>query len=154
LLKPLDDHRTRWRFAETYVYGYLNRVRSSRMIERETRRNIEVMWLVNRVSPTYKTIADFRRTIRQPLSLSPGIHSLLPWTAIIWWGTAAIDGTRIEGAASRKQVVMPKRLAEQMAALDQKIEEYLRVLNEADQHESEGILSKYGQAGSEGVVFQ
>jgi transposase len=44
-----------------YVYGYLNRVRSSRMIERETRRNIEVMWLVNRVSPTYKTIADFRR---------------------------------------------------------------------------------------------
>jgi transposase len=44
-----------------YVYGYLNRVRSSRMIEWETRRNIEVMWLVNRVSPTYKTIADFRR---------------------------------------------------------------------------------------------
>jgi transposase len=44
-----------------YVYGYLNRVRSSRMIERETKRNIEVMWLVNRVSATYKTIADFRR---------------------------------------------------------------------------------------------
>ncbi|WP_090372712.1 transposase [Nitrosospira sp. Nl5] len=72
-----------------YVYGYLNRVRSSRMIERETRRNIEVMWLVNRVSPTYKTIADFRRDHSQAIcGRMPGIHWLLPRAAVVWRRTA------------------------------------------------------------------
>lgn len=122
-----------------YVYGYLNRVRSSRMIERETRRNIEVMWLVNRVSPTYKTIADFRRDHTQAIAgVCREFIRFCRGQQLFGGELLAIDGTRIEAAASRKQVVTPKRLAEQMAVLDQKIEGYLMALDEADRHEPEG----------------
>jgi hypothetical protein len=116
------------------------------MIERETRRNIEVMWLVNRVSPTYKTIADFRRDHAQAIV---GVcrefigfcrRQQLFGSELLAFGSEllAIDGTRIGAVASRKQVVTPKRLAEQMAVLDQKIGEYLLALDEADRHEPEG----------------
>ncbi|SEA70147.1 IS1182 family transposase [Nitrosospira multiformis] len=118
-----------------YVYGYLNRVRSSRMIERETRRNIEVMWLVNRVSPTYKTIADFRRDHAQAIvGVCREFICFCRGQQLFGGELLAIDGTRVEAAASRKQVVTPKRLAEQMAVLDQKIEGYLMALDEADRH--------------------
>ena len=50
-----------------YVYGYLNQVRSSRRLERESRRNVEVLWLLNRLSPDFKTIADFRKDNRQAI---------------------------------------------------------------------------------------
>ncbi len=121
-----------------YVYGYLNRVRSSRMIERETRRNIEVMWLVNRVSPTYKTIADFRRDHAQAIvGVCREFIGFCRGQQLFGGELMAIDGTRIEAVASRKQVVTPKRLAEQMAVLDQKIEGYLMALDEADRHEPE-----------------
>src|SRR6266568_5014698 len=50
-----------------YIYGYLNRVRSSRCLEREAARNVEVLWLINRVTPCFKTIADFRRVHAKPI---------------------------------------------------------------------------------------
>ncbi|WP_177219757.1 transposase [Nitrosospira multiformis] len=86
-----------------YVYGYLNRVRSSRMIERETRRNIEVMWLVNRVSPTYKTIADFRRDHAQAIvGVCREFIRFCRKQQLFGGELLAIDGTRIEAAASRQ----------------------------------------------------
>jgi transposase len=105
------------------------------MIERETRRNIEVMWLVNRVSPTYKTIPDFRRNHAQAIvGVCREFIGFCRGQQLFGGELLAIDGTRIEAAASRKQVVTPKRLAEQMAVLDQKIGEYLTALDEADRH--------------------
>jgi transposase len=122
-----------------YVYGYLNRVRSSRMIERETKRNIEVMWLVNRVSPTYKTIADFRRDHAQAIvGVCREFIRFCRRQQLFGGELLAIDGTRIEAVASRKQVITRKRLAEQMAVLDQKIGAYLTALDEADPHEPQG----------------
>jgi len=58
-----------------YIYGYLNRVRSSRRLAIETRRNIEVIWLLRRLTPDFKTIADFRRENRPAFRLSPGEKS-------------------------------------------------------------------------------
>jgi transposase len=52
-----------------YLYGYLNRIRSSRHLERESHRNVEVMWLIQRLTPDFKTIADFRRNNREPIRL-------------------------------------------------------------------------------------
>jgi hypothetical protein len=57
----------RWAKAKLYLYGYLNRVRSSRLLERETQRNIEVMWLLKKLQPDFKTIADFRNDNLEPL---------------------------------------------------------------------------------------
>jgi transposase len=80
-----------------YVYGYLNRVRSSRMIERETKRNIEVMWLVNRVSPIYKTIADFRRDHEQSIvDVCREFIRFCRGQQLFGGELLAIDGTRIE----------------------------------------------------------
>lgn len=106
------------------------------MIERETRRNIEVMWLVNRVSPTYKTIADFRREHAQAIvDVCREFIGFCRKQQLFGGELLAIDGTRIAAVASRKQVITPKRLAAQMAVLDQKIGEYLMALDEADRHD-------------------
>ena len=121
-----------------YVYGYLNRVRSSRMLEREARRNIEVLWLVNRVSPTYKTIADFRKDHAPAIiGVCREFIRFCRGQQLFGAELVAIDGSKIEAAASRKQVVTPKRLAEQMAVMDKKIGQYLTALDEADLHEGE-----------------
>ncbi|ODT86190.1 MAG: hypothetical protein ABS69_00065 [Nitrosomonadales bacterium SCN 54-20] len=86
------------------------------MIERETRRNIELMWLVNRVSPSYKTIADFRRDHAQAIvGVCREFIGFCRRQQLFGGELLAIDGTRIEAVASRKQVITPKRLAEQMA---------------------------------------
>ena len=61
-----------------YIYGYLNRVRSSRRLEREAQRNIEVIWLLRGLKPDFKTIADFRRDNRAPFARFPPVRALVP----------------------------------------------------------------------------
>lgn len=119
-----------------YVYGYLNRVRSSRLLERESARNIEVLWLVNRLKPTYKTIADFRKD--HPQAIIGVCREFIRFCRnqqLFGAELLAIDGTKIQAVASRKQVITPKRLQEQMAAIDEKVAEYLATLDEADRDE-------------------
>lgn len=119
-----------------YVYGYLNRVRSSRMIERESRRNMEVLWLVNRLTPTYKTIADFRKDHAQAIvGVCREFIRFCRWQQLFGAELLAIDGTKIQAVASRKQVMTPKRLQEQMVAIDKKVAEYLVAMDEADRQE-------------------
>lgn len=119
-----------------YIYGYLNRVRSSRLTEREARRNIEVLWLMNRVTPTYKTIADFRKDHAQAIvAVCRTFIQFCRGQQLFGAELLAMDGTKIQAVASRKQVVTPKRLAKQIAALDGKITEYLGAMDEADREE-------------------
>jgi transposase len=56
-----------------YIYGYLNRIQSSRRLEREAQRNVELMWLTERLAPDFKTIADFRRESRREFRRAPGL---------------------------------------------------------------------------------
>lgn len=119
-----------------YVYGYLNRVRSSRMIERETRRNMEVLWLVNRLTPTYKTIADFRKDHASAIvGVCREFIRFCRGQQLFGNELLAIDGTKIQAVASCKQVITPKRLQKQMAAIDKKVAEYLAAMDEADRQE-------------------
>lgn len=121
-----------------YVYGYLNQVRSSRRLEREARRNLEVLWLINRVAPSFKTIADFRKD--HPRSIVAVCRSFIAFCreqALFGSELLAIDGTKIAAVASRKKVVTPKKLAEQIAALDRKIGEHLKAMDEADKQEGD-----------------
>jgi transposase len=117
-----------------YVYGYLNRVRSSRKLEGETRRNLEVLWLINRVQPSYKTIADFRKDHAEAIvGVCRSCIQFCHGQALLGAELVAIDGTKIEAVASRKKVVTPKTLAEQAQAVERKIAEHLKAMCEAAQ---------------------
>ena len=119
-----------------YVYGYLNRVRASRRLEAETRRNVQVMWLINRVTPSFKTIADFRKD--HPKGIVGVCRAFIRFCreqSLFGAELLAIDGTKIAAVASRKQVITPDRIAKMNAAIDAKIAEYLAAMDEADRQE-------------------
>jgi transposase len=132
-----------------YVYGYVNRVRSSRRLEREAQRNVEVMWLIGRLTPAFKTIADFRKDHAPAIvGVCRSFVRFCREQALYGGEVVAIDGSKIEAVASRKKVVTPKRLAEQMAALDVKIAEYLAALDEADRRERPEALGRQDVAAA------
>jgi transposase len=127
-----------------YVYGYLNQVRSSRRLEREAGRNLEVLWLIRRLSPSFKTIADFRR--EHPEAIAGVCRAFVGFcrSQSLYGGKVlAVDGSKIEAVASRKQVITPKSLAKKAASIDGKIAEYLASMDQVDREE---------EAGSEPVV--
>jgi transposase len=121
-----------------YIYGYLNQIRSSRRLEREARRNVEVLWLISRVTPSFKTIADFRKDHAKALvGVCRAFIGFCRGQALFGSELLAIDGTKIAAVASRKKVITPKKLAEQIAAIDRKIGDYLKAMDEADRQEQD-----------------
>jgi transposase len=121
-----------------YAYGYLNRVRSSRLLVAETVRNVEVMWLINRVTPSFKTIADFRKDHAAAIvRVCRAFIAFCREQALFGAELLAIDGTKIAAVASRKQVITPERIAKQSEAIDRKINGYLAAMDTADQEEPE-----------------
>ena len=120
-----------------YIYGYMNQMRSSRRLEREAERNIEVQWLINRLAPSFKTIADFRRDHSAAiLGVTRAFMRFCQGQALYGGALVAIDGTRIEAVASRKKLLTPKGLAKRLAALDTKIAAYLGEMDVADREEA------------------
>src|SRR6266699_1165486 len=119
-----------------YVYGYLNRVRSSRRLAAEAQRNVEVMWLINRLTPAFKTIADFRKDHAQAIvGVCRAFIRFCREQALFGAELLAIDGTKIAAVASRKQVVTPQTIAKKNEAIDRKIAEHLASMDEADREE-------------------
>lgn len=81
-----------------YIYGYLNRLRSSRLLERETQRNVEVMWLLGKLMPDFKTIADFRKDNLTAIKLVCREFTLLCKKLELFGGELiAIDGSKFRG---------------------------------------------------------
>src|SRR5947209_4160551 len=116
-----------------YLYGYLNQIRSSRRLEREAKRNLELIWLLKGVTPGYRTIAGFRSDNWRALKAANVEFVLLARELGLTGGTlVAIDGAFFHGDASKASIVTRKRLAEQMAALDRDIEAYGRELEAND----------------------
>lgn len=119
-----------------YLYGYLNQVRSSRRLERETHRNVEVMWLINRVAPAFKTIADFRKDHAAAIvGVCRALIRFCREQSLFAGQLLAIDGSKIGAVASRKKVMTPKRIEKMTAAIDRKIAAYLATMDEADRQE-------------------
>ncbi|HEX8895688.1 MAG TPA: IS1182 family transposase [Terriglobales bacterium] len=119
-----------------YVYGYLQRVRSSRRLEAETRRNIQVMWLLHRLAPSFKTIADFRKDNAQAIvGVCRAFIRFCREQALFGAELLAIDGTKVAAVASRKKVITPDRIAKMNAAIDRKIAAYLAGMDAADREE-------------------
>lgn len=116
-----------------YLYGYLNQVRSSRRLEREAARNIELLWLLNRLCPDFKTIANFRRDNPPAIvGVCRAFTLFCREQALFGAELVAIDGSKFEAVASRKQVVTPPRIETALASIEERIGQYLRSLDEAD----------------------
>jgi transposase len=126
-----------------YIYGYLHRVRASRRLEAETQRNVQVMWLINRLTPAFKTIADFRKEHRGAIvGVCRAFIRFCREQSLFGAELLAIDGTKIAAVASRKQVITPKRLEKMNAAIDRKIADYLASMDEADREEPGAVRAQ------------
>lgn len=126
-----------------YLYGYLHQVRTSRRLERECRRNIEVMWLLRRLAPDHKTIADFRRA--HPDALAAVCATFVDFARrqrLIEADLIAIDGTKVRAVASERAVTNPAKLCERRAALCAAIDDYLARLDAADAAEGEPLAEQ------------
>jgi transposase len=116
-----------------YLYGYLNRVRSSRLLEREAVRNLEVIWLLRGQRPGYRTIAKFRAENAAALrAANRDFVRLLGRLELLGGDLVAIDGSFFDGSASKSSVVTARRLGERLAGLDRDIDAYAAALAAGD----------------------
>lgn len=120
-----------------YLYGYLHRIRSSRRLEQETHRNVELMWLVRRLTPDFKTIADFRRDHAAALKGVGREFVLLCRRLDLFGGELlAIDGSKFRAVNARDRSYTPVRLATLQRDIDRTIARYLRELERQDEAEA------------------
>jgi len=116
-----------------YIYGYLNKIRSSRMLERECKRNVEMMWLTQNLVPSYHTIADFRKD--NPKALKAVFREfvlLCKKLELIGDGIKAVDGAFFKANASKNQLLMKNNLEKDLIKVDEKIDQYLATLDATD----------------------
>ena len=122
-----------------YIYGYLNRVRSSRRLEAETRRNLEVIWLMRRLTPDFKTIADFRRDNRAAFrEVFRAFVALCRDLDLFGRELIAVDGTRIKAVNSRERNFTKAKLDKALAESDERLARYLQQLDAADLDDEDG----------------
>lgn len=118
-----------------YVYGYLNQIHSSRRLERETRRNVELMWLTARLAPDFKTIADFRRENGGAIRLVCREFVMLCRKLNLLGNTLAIDGSKFKAVNNRDKNFTRAKMKRRVAAVEASIERYLDKLEDVDQVE-------------------
>ena len=121
-----------------YIYGYLNRVQSSRRLEREAQRNVELMWLTGRLMPDFKTIADFRK------DNGPAIRNVCRQFIVLCRkldlfseALVAIDGSKFKAVNNRDKNFTSAKMQRRMAQIEESIERYLVAMDTADRAEPE-----------------
>ena len=133
-------------FLKIYLYGYLNGVRSSRRLERECFRNIEVQWLLEAIIPNYHSISDFRKENPKALkNLFKLFVSFLKDADLISGDIIAIDGTKSRAHNSKKANYSQKKIAQHLAYIDAKSQEYLDQLEQNDDQENLDSLTNIQQ---------
>lgn len=131
-----------------YLYCYYNKIRSSRNIEKECKRNIELMWLTGGLAPDHKTIADFRKNNKRAIEAAhTEFIRICTELGLVGKSTIAIDGTKIKANNSRKNNVTISKLNKMIEHHDENIHEYLKQLSQNDIAEStDTIKSKLKKA--------
>ncbi len=120
-----------------YVYGYLNRIQSSRRLEREAGRNVELMWLLGRLAPDFKTVADFRKDNTKGIRLVCRDFVLICRKLNLFNDAfIAIDGSKFKAVNSRGRNYTRKKLKNRFAQIDKSIEQYLKQIISADRLEA------------------
>jgi transposase len=126
-----------------YNYGYLNRVRSSRKLEQECQRNVEVMWLLGKLAPDHKTIADFRKDKLAAFKEIFKAFCLLCRELELFGGELmAIDGSKFKAVNSAKRNFTQTQVKEYLAQIEARLAAYLQDLDQADQSEGAAQPSK------------
>lgn len=153
-VESLDPGRLNFTYSETkqtgrkpynpadmlklYIYGYLNRIRSSRRLEQESHRNFELMWLLCRLQPDFKTIADFRKDNSESIrAVCREFVLLCRKLELFGCDLIAIDGSKFKACNSNKRNFTKNKLAKLIKAIDEKIDSYLSGLDSDDQAETE-----------------
>ncbi len=128
-----------------YIYGYLNRIQSSRRLEREAQRNVELMWLTGRLMPDFKTIANFRkdngRAIRQVCRQFIVLYRQLN---LFTEAIVAIDGSKFKAVNNRDKNFTPAKMQRRMAQIEESIARYLAAMDTADRAEPDVAELKKG----------
>ncbi len=121
-----------------YVYGYLNQVQSSRRLEREAQRNVELMWLTGRLAPDFKTIADFRKDNGEAIRLVCREFVMLCRKLGLLNNTlVAIDGSKFKAVNNRDKNFTRAKMKRRLAAIEGSIDRYLTQLTEVDATETD-----------------
>jgi transposase len=123
-----------------YIYGYLNRVQSSRRLEREAQRNVELMWLTGKLAPDHKTIADFRKD-NGPAIQAACAHFVVLCREIGLFSRAlaAVDGSKFKAVNTRNRNFTPTKLKKRIEQVAQHIAGYLQDLDTADRLEGDAV---------------
>ena len=119
-----------------YIYGYLNRIQSSRRLEREAGRNMEVMWLVCRLAPDHKTIADFRKDNGAAIrKVCARFVALCRGLELFTEASVAIDGSKFKAVNTRDKNFTRAKMTRRLAQIEDSVERYLHQLDSADRQE-------------------
>jgi transposase len=129
-----------------YLYGYLNRIQSSRRLERETQRNVELMWLIGRLMPDFKTIANFRKdngpairgACRQFIVLCRQLN-------LFSEAVVAVDGSKFKAVNNRDRNFTSAKVQKRMEQIEASINRYLTALDTADREDAAAALNKPGK---------
>src|SRR5476651_135019 len=127
-----------------YIYGYLNRVQSSRRLERDAGRNVEVMWLTGRLVPDHKTIADFRKDNGPAIrKVCARFVELCRAMGLLTKASVAIDGSKFKAVNNRDRNFTRAKMERRMAQIEESVARYLQQLDSADRQEpSEALKTK------------
>jgi transposase len=119
-----------------YIYGYLNRIQSSRRLEREAQRNVELMWLTGRLMPDFKTIANFRKDNGKAIrNVCRQFVVLCQQLGLFTEAIVAIDGSKFKAVNNRDRNFTSAKLKRRMEEIESSIHRYLTSLDSADRHE-------------------
>src|SRR6476659_1263219 len=126
-----------------YLYGYLNRIQSSRRLERETQRNIELMWLTGRLMPDFKTITDFRRDSGPAIRAACAQFVVLCRQFNLFTRTiVAIDGSKFKAVNNRDKNFTVAKVAKRFEQVEASIARYLAALDRADREDGDMAEAK------------
>jgi transposase len=126
-----------------YVYGYINQIASSRRLERESQRNVEMMWLTGRLAPDFKTIADFRKDNGPAIrAVCRQFIALCRKLELFTHAVAAIDGSKFKAVNARDKNFTKAKLKTRMEQVEASIERYMAALETADRQEGELAKAK------------
>ncbi len=136
-----------------YIYGYLNRVQSSRRLEREAGRNVEVMWLTGRLVPDHKTIADFRKDSGPAIRrVCAQFVTLCRRLGLLAKASVAVDGSKFRAVNNRDRNFTAAKMKRRMVQIEESVARYLRQLDSADRQESSPALAMRTQRLEEKIA--
>jgi transposase len=157
-VEPLATGRPSYHPAvllKIYIYGYLNRIQSSRRLEREAQRNVELMWLTGRLRPDFKTIANFRKDNGRAIrNVCRQFVALCQKLDLFTQAVVAIDGSKFKAVNNRDRNFTRAKLKRRLEQIDESIARYLSQLDTADRHEGAVAQAKVGRLKDKIVILK